>query len=803
MKAKKVKKPCSLEQIHWRKKALLFSGDGRWRTHALPEAGIAAITMNDGPLGLRKPVEGDADAKAVQNGTYLATCFPSPATMACSWDVDAEAKEGEAIAQECLTHGTNMILAPGVNLKRNPLGGRNFEYLSEDPYLSGKMAAAFIQACQKEGVGTCLKHFVCNEQEYRRFVYTAEVDPRALHELYLKPFEIAIKEANPWAVMTAYNRLNGTYCSENPYLLKEVLRGQWHYDGVVMSDWGAVESPLNAHQNGLDLEMPCYYGKERAHVYAKAIKRGRFPSKDAEESLKRLVLLSERCHQKTETKPIDFTKQHEVAVALAERSIVLADNDGILPLSSYDDVCVIGKYAESPRFQAGGSSHVETNHAPSFLDVINEGREIPVPYEPGYSLEEDVGSEMEAALQFDAMDLATNHDKVILFLGVPKWQESEGYNRPSLRLPEAQYNLFESIYEQNHNIIVVLLSGGPVELSQIAKARAILLPYLPGEGGMEALHHILLGQVNPSGKLAETWPLRYLDVPSANFYPGNNDFSLYQESVYVGYRYYCSVSKPVQYPFGYGLSYTTYEYSNLQVGSEKFEEGKILPVTLTVTNRGTRDGEEIVELYLSPDQPKAYRPKRELKAFQKVFLKAGESKTVKFSLSFTDFAHWSIEAKDYRVESGQYTIEVGSSCEDLPLSHAVEVLGNEEGDSERFMLPSYYAPNAKRPFALAEEEFEALMGHSYLDDLPDRSDRVSVNTTLGEIKNTSFGKRQYKKLNLDALPTEKRCVWEMNLFDPIPLRCAIPNEKKLLAFVARSNHRPLTALWLRMHGKRK
>ena len=294
-----------------------------------------------------------------------------------------------------------------------------------------------------------------------------------------------------------------------------------------------------------------------------------------------------------------------------------------------------------------------------------------------------------------------------------------------------------------------------------------------------------------------------MDVPSANFYPGNNDFSLYQESVYVGYRYYCSASKPVQYPFGFGLSYTSYEYSNLRIGSEKFEEGKILPVTLTVSNRGQRDGEEIVELYLSPDQPKAFRPKRELKAFQKVFLKAGESKEIKFALAFSDFAHWSLEADEWRVESGKYTIEVGSSCLHLPLSHSVEVLGNEDGTSERFMLPSYYVPSAKRPFALAEEEFEVLMGHSYLDDLPDRSDFVTVNTTLEELKNTSLGKREYRKMNLEDMTEEKRRFWEMNFFDPIPLRHVFKNEKKLLAYVARSNHRPLTAIWLRLYGKRK
>lgn len=803
MKKTKSNEPRSLSDIHWRKKALLLSGDGGWHTNALPEAGIASVTMNDGPLGLRKPVEGDIPSSDTQNGMILATCFPSPATMACSWDLAAESIVGEAIAKECLENGTRLLLAPGVNIKRNPLGGRNFEYLSEDPYLSGQMAAAFIEACQKEGVGACLKHFVCNEQEYRRFVYSAEVDPRALHELYLKPFEIAIKKANPWAVMAAYNRLNGVYCSQNPFLLKNILKGEWHYDGVVISDWGAVESPLVAHQSGLDLEMPCDEAKDRAHVYAKAIKRGHLSSDDVEDSLERIERLSKRCHQNVKIENVDSSKQHQIAVSLAERSIVLANNDGILPLSSYDDVCVIGKFAESPRFQGGGSAHVETCHVPSFLDVINEGREIPVPYEPGYSLEEEVGNEMKAALQFDAVDLASNHNKVILFLGVPEWAESEGYNRPSLRLPEAQYDLFESVYEQNKNIIVVLLSGGPVELSEIAKARAILLPYLPGEGGMEALHHILLGQVNPSGKLAETWPLRYLDVPSANFYPGNNDFSLYQESIFVGYRYYCSAAKRVQYPFGYGLSYTTYEYSALNVGSEKFEEGKLLPVSLKVTNRGQRDGEEIVELYLSPEQPKAFRPKRELKAFQKVFLKAGESKEVKFTLSFADFAHWSLEAKAWRVESGRYTIEIGSSCLNLPLTHSIEVLGNEEGKSERFMLPSYYAPSGKRPFALAEEECEVLMGHSYLEDLPNRSDRVTVNTTLEELKNTSFGKKQLRKLNLEGMSEEKRRVWETNLYDAIPLRHVFSNEKKLLAFVARSNHRPLSALWLRLHGRRK
>ena len=807
----KKNKELKLDDAPLRKKVALLSGDGSWRTHSLPKYQIPSITMNDGPAGLRKPYEGPSPLpEDVQNNTYKATCFPSAALNACSWDPDLMEAFGVAVAEECKERGTNVVLAPGVNIKRNPLGGRNFEYFSEDPYLSGKMAAAFINGCQSEGVGTCIKHFALNEQETRRFTYTAEVDDRALHEIYLKPFEIAIKEANPWMVMASYNRINGVYATENKYLLKDVLKTDWHYDGVVVSDWGAVNGIVEAHKNGLDLEMPCLCGKDRNTVLYNAIRRGQFKSVDFKNSISRLSRLIHRCSSTEMGKVADYQAHHALAKKMAERSIVLAQNDNILPLHNYDDVCVIGAFAEKPRCQAGGSSHVEAMNERSFLDVINEGRENPVPYEPGYSLGKTT-EEAAAALSLDAADLASTHKKVILFLGIPERDESEGFDKETMRLPNDQYNLFDTLYAQNNNIVVVLCSGSPVEIGPITRARAIVITYLYGEAGSEALSDILTGLTNPSGKLAESWPVRYLDVPSATFYPGNNDFSLYKESVFVGYRYYTSTQKKVQFPFGFGLSYTRYTYSDLVVDSKKLEDGKKLKISFTVKNDGGRNGEEIVQLYISPKDPRAYRPKRELKAFKRIALKVEESAVIEFVLSFNDFSYWDRKSGRFVVEDGDYTIEIGASSENIRLSRQVHVMSKFEGESERFILPNYYALSTKRPFALVDDEFDRILGRHYVNDLPNKSRRVTLNSTFKDISDTSVGKSCLKAFKKKAsgwsyVTTPEDMERECRIFLNTPIRCIIMggvSDKKALALVALANHRPLKALYEIIRGKRK
>ena len=793
-----------------KKRISLLSGKGNWQTHEIVKYNIPSITMNDGPAGLRKPVEAleEKQSKDIQNNTFVATCFPSAALNACSWDPSLMEEFGKAIAGECKANNTNVILAPGINIKRNPLGGRNFEYLSEDPILSAKMASSFVNGCQNEGVGTCVKHFALNNQETRRFTYTAEVDSRAMHELYLKPFELVVKESNPWMIMASYNLINGFHATSNSYLLKDVLKNDWKYDGVVVSDWGAVDKIVESHKNGLDLEMPCFDYKDRNKVLFKAVKHHQLPMSDVRDSASRILKLVDRCSKTKMGELADLKKNHELAIKMAEKSIVLTQNDGILPLQNYDDVCVIGAFADKKRIQAGGSSHVETTNAPSFLEVINKGRETPVPYEPGYSLTK-VTDDAQKALNFDACDLASTHKRVILFLGVPETDESEGYDKGSMRLPTEQYTLFENISAINENIVVVLCSGSPVELSTISHAKALLITYLPGEGGYEALSNIILGEVNPSGKLAESWPIRYLDVPSSTFFPGNNDFSLYKESIFVGYRYYLTAQKKVQFPFGYGISYTRYDYKNIAVTNGVLEEGKQITVTCDVINMGGRNGEEVVQLYVSPLNSELYQPKRVLKAFNKVAIKAWAGKSVKLTLDYEDFAVWSMEKNRFVVEDGDYLLEIGSSCEDIRLNVKIHVKSDFKAKSDNFHLPNYYNLTSKRPFALVDDEFAYLLGRDYVNDLPNRSNKVTINSTFGEIADTKVGKiiiKEFKKRFATQAINDEGMEKMLSSLMETPIRCACMGgvtDKQALAIVALANHKYLHVLHELWFGRRK
>ncbi len=807
---KKSKYKNDIVNLPLKKRISLLSGKGNWQTHEIAKYDIPSITMNDGPAGLRKPAEipEEKARKDIQNDTFLATCFPSAALNACSWDPSLMEEFGKAIANECKAHNTNVILAPGVNIKRNPLCGRNFEYLSEDPLLSAKMANGFINGCQNEGVGTCLKHFALNNQETRRFTYTAEVDSRALHELYLKPFELVVKESKPWMVMASYNLINGFHATSNSYLLKDILKGEWEYDGVVVSDWGAVDRVIDSHKNGLDLEMPCFDYKERNKVLFKAVKRHQLPMSDVRDSASRILNLVGKCSKTKMGEEAKTEENHALAIKMAEKSIVLTQNDGILPLASYDDVCVIGAFAKQPRIQAGGSSHVETQKSLSFLDVINKGREHPVPYEPGYSLDE-ISEDAKKAMNFDACDLASTHKKVILFLGVPEIDESEGYDKESMRLPTEQYALFENISAINDNVIVVLCSGSPVELSAISRAKALLITYLYGEGGSEALSNIILGEVNPSGKLAESWPIRYLDVPSSTFFPGNNDFSLYKESIFVGYRYYLTAEKKVQFPFGYGISYTKYEYKNLNVSCKNLEEGKEVSVGCDIINIGGRNGEEIVQLYVSPLDSALYQPKRVLKSFNKIAIKAWAGKSVKFNLKFDDFAIWSTEKNRFAVEDGDYLLEIGSSSEDIRLSVKIHIKSDFKAKSETFHLPNYYNVSPKRPFSLVDDEFTYLLGRDYVNDLPNKSRKITINSTFGEIADTKIGKiviKEFKKMFAVQAINEKGMDKMLSSLMETPIRCACMggiSDKQALVLVALANHKYITSLFELWRGRRK
>lgn len=803
-KEKKLKNPI---EAPYKKKVQLLQGDGFWHTFPLEGYDLPAISMNDGPAGLRKELEGetptfpDEVSKEPMVATYKATCFPSPALNACSFDPELMRRFGNALADECLRHNVNAILAPGVNIKRNPLGGRNFEYLSEDPYLSGKMASGFIKGAQEKGVASTIKHFVCNEQEYHRFTYTATVDERALREIYLKPFEIAIKESNPWMLMCCYNRINGAYGADNRYLLTDVLKREWHYDGVVVSDWGAVNDIVASHHNGLDVEMPCKEDKSRIKTLMHALKKKELDKADVDDTIDRLHLLSKRVNENKVVSSFDRRSNHDLTVEMASKSIVLAQNNKILPLKNLDDVCLIGALAEKPRFQAGGSSHVEMFESKTYLDIFSEGLEAPIAYEPGYPMRRATDGEKKA-LALDAVDLASTHKKVILFLGVPEGLESEGYDKDSIRLPEEQYDLFEKIHSINKNIIVVLCSGGPVELSSIEDASAILITYLCGEGGPEALKKIILGEVNPSGKLAESWPLHYIDVPSAAFYPGNDDFSLYKESIYVGYRYYLTAGKEVRFPFGYGLSYTNFEYSNPKTNVKELDIGKTLEVSFSVSNVGKLDGEEISQVYVSQINPTIYRPRRELKRFSKTLVKVGKSSKVKISLPYGSFAYYENDKKAWVVDDGDYLIEIGSSCEDIKLSIQIHVYSEYHAKSKRYDYPSFYSFGPKKPFSISDQEFEMLLGRQYVNDLPNRKKgKFTMNSTFRDLQEKWIGRliaNAYKKATDYDKKDPKEAEKDFDAFLNYPLRsgnmASVIKERYILSMIALANGNPIKSI---------
>jgi beta-glucosidase len=796
-----------VSKLSLRQKVRLIYGDGDWHTHGLKKPVIAAVEMHDGPSGLRKPIS-DPKKGDLVGASIPSTCFPAPCLTACSWDPLLLEDMGENVAHECIAEKTDIILGPGVNIKRNPLCGRNFEYLSEDPLLAGKMAAGFINGVQSQGVGVSLKHFAANNQEYRRFNYSAEVDERALHEIYLRPFEIAIKDANPWTVMCSHNRINGVCSSDNDWLLKEILRKEWGYTGVVMSDWGATNDPVLSHNHGLDLEMPCH--ENRQHLLLKSVRKGTLKYADLNDEATRMVTLSLRAQTRpAQTKAFNSGIAHQSALEVAEKSIVLAKNCGdILPLKGLDNVCLIGALAKQFRYQGGGSSHVVPKNLVTLYGALNEGRETgkEIKYEPGYPLSE---KENAKALLLSAVDLASTHQNVILCLGLPESYETEGFDRHDMCLPNEQYALVDALYSVNKNLIVVLLSGSPVELPFLDKIQALILAYLSGEAGGEALKKILLGEVNPSGKLAETWPIHYLDVANKEFYPGSGDVSPYKESVFVGYRYYCTAEKAVAFPFGHGLSYTEFKYSDFMVSKEQVKAGGILKVSMKITNAGKRDGEETVQLYVSARNGKVFKPKRELRAFSKVSVDAGKSKLVVFTVPYSAFSHYDMATKGFEVEGGQYLIEIGASCEDIRLSGFVEVLSSYQGVDKRPLLPSYYNLTRLGNFRVSDDEFEELLGHSMLVEHDRHHRPFTLNSTLEEISGTFIGKKMKTFVQKTSFVPERSQKENDDYFKMMmdsPLRMAGMaglSEKKLLALLAMANGHPLKALFELQFGKRK
>lgn len=662
-----------VEQMTLEEKAGLCSGKDFWRLKSVERLGIPEVMVCDGPNGLRKQSEAEG---AGINDSIEAVCFPASCAEAASFDRNCMYRAGQAMGNACQAENISLLLGPGTNIKRSPIGGRNFEYYSEDPYLSAQMAAAHIKGVQSKHVGACIKHFAANNQESRRMSISSEVDERTLREIYLAAFEDAVKEAKPWAVMCSYNRLNGIFASEHHWLLTEVLKEEWGYEGMVVTDWGAVNDRVKGLEAGLDLEMPGSGGTTDQQI-VEAVQAGTLPEAILDEACGRIVsrIMTYAEHRDRDA-VWDREKDHELAVELAKECMVLLKNDeSLLPLSDQQKIVFIGKFAEKPRIQGGGSSHVNTKHQTCALDQVKTMEHVT--YVSGFDTTEAVGEDalrLERQRMNDAIAAAKQAEVAVIFAGLPDSYESEGFDRKHMRLPDIQNRLIQAVAEVQPNTVVVLHNGSPVEMPWVHDVKAILETYLGGEGVGEAVVDCLFGNTNPSGKLPETFPLKLSDNPSYLNFPGETSKVEYKEGIFVGYRYYDKKEMPVLFPFGHGLSYTTFAYSDLRVDKRKFQDEEPCTVTVTITNTGDRFGKEAVQLYVQDVESKVLRPIKELKGFEKVGLMPGESKDVSFDLGKRAWAYYDVEAHDWYTEEGEFRLLVGASSQDIRLTETVYVV---------------------------------------------------------------------------------------------------------------------------------
>ena len=691
-----------LKKLTLEEKCALLSGAETFKTRGMPEHGIPQIWLSDGPHGLRKQA-GESDHLGL-NPSVPATCFPTASAVANSWDAALGEEIGAALGEEAAAQEVSVVLGPGLNMKRNPLCGRSFEYFSEDPYLAGKLAAGYIRGIQSKGVAACPKHFAVNSQETRRMASDSIVDERTLREIYLTGFEIAVKEGHPRSIMSSYNLVNGTYANENKHLLMEILRGEWGFDGAVITDWGGSNDHALGVKNGSTLEMPAPGGDSVRELLA-AVESGKISESDIDARLLELLPLVFDTKAALDAAPREFdaAAHHALARRAAEESLVLLKNEGaLLPLAAGTKVAVIGDFAKNPRYQGAGSSMVNSTQVDVLLDKLIDSELNVIGYQQGF----DRHGKPDAALQKSACELATQADTVILCMGLDEIAESEGLDRSNLRLAQNQVDLLQAVKAVNPKIVVVLYSGSVVETPWLDNCQALLYAALGGQAGAGAVANALTGKVNPCGKLAETWPLAYADIPSAA------DFA-------IGYRYFTTAEKAVRFPFGYGMSYTTFAYSDMAAD----EQG----VSLTVTNTGSVAGTEIVQLYVAKKSSELFRPVRELKGFARVTLAPGEKQRITITLDDKAFRFWNVKANRWEIEGGEYELLVGASVEDIRLCEKISVHGTatvhpyEDRD-----LDCYYKGNV---LSVSDADFEKLLGHP----IPNGKTKIDRNLTLGEL----------------------------------------------------------------------
>ena len=704
-----------IQKLNLEQKCALLSGETVFTTRALPGKGIPAITLSDGPNGVRKQA-GAADHLGL-NPSVPATCFPTSATVANSWDPALGEAVGAAMGEEAAAQGVSVLLGPGLNIKRSPLCGRNFEYFSEDPYLAGKMAAAYVRGIQKNGIAACPKHFAVNSQELRRMASDSIVDERTLREIYLTGFEMVVKEAQPKTIMSAYTLINGTYANENAHLLMDILRRDWGFNGAVVTDWGGSNDHALGVKNGSTLEMPAP-GGDAVRELMKAVRTGKITEADVDARLEELLELVFTTKAAVDAAPskFDADAHHALARRAAAQSIVLLKNENrLLPLAKGKKVAVIGDFAQTPRYQGAGSSAVNSIKVDSFLDCLAESGLNSVGYAQGF----DRQGKPDEALKAEAVQLAKNANVVLLCMGLDEIKESEGIDRADMKLAENQLALLAAVAAVNPNVVVLLSAGASLESAWLKDCKALVYGCLGGQAGAGALVEVLTGAQNPCGKLAETWARSYADTPAKENFGGDGPTVEYREGLYVGYRYYDTAGVPTAFPFGYGLSYTSFAYSDLKAD----ENG----VSLTVTNTGSCAGAEVVQLYVAKPDAKIFRPVKELKGFAKVFLKAGESKTVTIPLDDKTFRYWNVATDRWEVEGGSYQLLVGASSADIRLTAAVTV--EDTGAPDPYAGKNLEHYRTAQVQKVPDAEFEALLGHA----IPENKVRIDRNMTLGEM----------------------------------------------------------------------
>lgn len=680
-----------VNELTLEEKASLCSGADFWHTKAIDRLNIPAAMVSDGPHGIRKQ-ESLADHMGVAE-SIKAIGFPTASAMACSFDRDLLHKVGDALGEECVAEDLAVLLGPGINMKRSPICGRNFEYYSEDPVVAGELGAAFVNGVQEHGVGTSLKHFAANNQEWRRMSISAEIDERTLREIYLAAFETVVKKAQPWTIMCSYNRINGVYSCENDWLLNKVLRDEWGFEGLVMTDWGAMDERVPSLKAGLDLEMPDCHG-ETDKLIVKAVQNGELEESVLDTAVERILTMVDK--YLTARKGIDpasmvhplpssvergydVAAHHALARTTAEQSAVLLKNEDILPLQKDKKIAFIGEFAKVPRIQGGGSSHINNTSIESALDAAGDS----VSYAQGFHIDEETTDE---TLLQEAITLAKESDVAVIFAGLPDSFESEGFDRTHLNMPANQNELIARISEVQPNVVVVLHSGSPIAMPWLDKVAGVLQMYLAGQASGGAAVNLLFGDATPCGKLAETFPLHLEDNPSYLNFPGNREKVCYQEGVFIGYRYYDKKKMDVLFPFGYGLSYTDFTYSNMKVtvngknatDVDVIKETDEIIVSADITNTGNCDGAEIVQLYIKNPVVYEIRPEKELRDFAKVFLKAGETKAVTFTLNARAFSYYETRIHDWYAESGDYEILLASSSRDIRLQDTVSITGSKK-----------------------------------------------------------------------------------------------------------------------------